>query len=63
LPDGLPESVSTLAISFAVDAYVWRFGPSATATRQRDLLVALQELAGQLDPLQFAILKGRIANF
>jgi hypothetical protein len=44
-------------------SYVWRFGPGATAARQRDLLVALQELAGQLDPLQFAILKGRMAVF
>jgi hypothetical protein len=44
-----------------VDAYVWRFGPGATAARQGDLLIALQELAGQLDPLQLEILKGRIA--
>jgi predicted ATPase len=50
-------------VDAVVDAYVWRFGPGATATRQRDLLVALQEQAGHLDPLQFAILKGRIANF
>jgi hypothetical protein len=46
-----------------VDAYVWRVGPGATPARQRDLLIALQELAGQLDPLQFEILKGRIAVF
>jgi hypothetical protein len=46
-----------------MDAYVWRLGPGATAARQRDLLIALQELAGQLDPLQFAILKGRITVF
>jgi hypothetical protein len=48
-------------VDSVVDAYVWRFGPGATAARQRELLIALQELAGQLDPLQFAILKGRIA--
>jgi hypothetical protein len=45
-----------------VDAYIWRFGPGSTAARQRELLVALEELAGQLDPLQFAVLKGRIAG-
>jgi hypothetical protein len=50
-------------VDSVVDAYVWRFGPGATAARQRDLLIALQELAGQLDPLQYAILKGRIAVF
>jgi hypothetical protein len=48
-------------VDAVVDAYVWRFGPGATAARQRDLLIALQELAGQLDPLQLEILKGRIA--
>ena len=31
--------------------------------RRRELLIALQELAGHLDPLQFAILEGRIAVF
>jgi hypothetical protein len=29
--------------------------------RRRELLIALQELAGQFDPLQFEILKVRIA--
>jgi hypothetical protein len=48
-------------VEAVVDAYVWRFGPGATAARRQDLMIALQELAGQLDPLQFAILKGRIA--
>jgi hypothetical protein len=47
-------------VDSVVDAYVWRFGPGATAERQRDLLIALQELAGQIDPPRFAILKGRI---
>jgi hypothetical protein len=50
-------------VDAVVDAYIWRFGPGATVARQRELLVALQELAGHLDPLQFAILKGRIAVF
>jgi hypothetical protein len=50
-------------VDSVVDAYVWRFGPGATAERQRDLLIALQELADQLDPLQLAVLKGRIAVF
>jgi hypothetical protein len=50
-------------VDAVVDAYVWRFGPGATAARRRELLIALQELAGQLDPLQFEILKGRIAVF
>jgi hypothetical protein len=46
-------------VDAVVDAYIWRFGPGSTAARQR---VALQELAGQLDPLQFAVLRGRIAS-
>jgi hypothetical protein len=49
-------------VDTVIDAYIWRFGPGETAARQRELLVALQELAGQLDPLQFAVLKGRIAG-
>jgi hypothetical protein len=35
-------------VDAVVDAYVWRFGPGATAARPRDLLIALQELEGQL---------------
>jgi hypothetical protein len=49
-------------IDATVDAYVARFGPSTATARQQDLLLALQELSGQLDPLQFEILKRRIAG-
>jgi hypothetical protein len=29
-------------VDAVVDAYIWRFGPGATAARQRDLLIGLQ---------------------
>ena len=49
-------------IDAVVDAYVARFGPSTASERQQDLVFALQELAGELDPPQFEILKRRIAG-
>lgn len=39
-------------VDAVVDAYIWRFGRGETAARQREFLIALQEQAGHLDPLQ-----------
>jgi hypothetical protein len=47
-------------VDAVVDAHVCRYGPGIEPGRRQDLLLALQKLAGQLDPLQFAILKERI---
>jgi hypothetical protein len=47
-------------VDAVVDAYVGRYGPGFETARRQDLLLALQELAGQLDPLQFEILQKRI---
>jgi hypothetical protein len=47
-------------VDAVVDAHVGRYGPGAEPARRQDLLRALLELAGQLDPLQFEILQKRI---
>jgi hypothetical protein len=47
-------------VDAVVDAYVGRFGPISEAARRQDLLIALQELSGSLDPLQFEMLRRRI---
>jgi hypothetical protein len=48
------------SVDAVVDAYVGRFGPISEAARRPDLLIAIQELSGSLDPLQFEMLRRRI---